>query len=1079
MLDVTIILLAYAGIRLYEQSQKTKIIKAREAITPPDRRHYQQMSAVTMGTAALRLLHPSPAFTLLNIATYTYTMLPFYRGVESAIQQRLLQEGKVDSYLLMGFGNLLLLSMNRYFTAAMGVGLAYVGDAIQVRATKMAQQHLTDNLFDNLFDPHQSVWIIKDEVELEIALEHVQQGDILLIKAGETIPVDGKVVAGMASVDQQAFTGESYPVEKGVGEPVFASTLILTGKLQVRVEQSGRETAIGKLGDILAHALQAKTDIQLRGEQWAEAANLPFLGLAGFGLITFGPIGAAVILSGNTVQAIRTLAPLATINYQAVASHRQILIKQGQRLEQISSIDTFLFDKTGTLTDGKLSVSDIHTVHPNYRETDILFYAALAEHQLTHPIAKAIMRHATQAGLDVDNLDDINYRLGYGIVVQFHHHTIHVGSARFMAVEGITLPATVISRQANIHAQGHSLVMVAIDGTVAGIIELQATLRPEVLAVFNNLRQRGIKHIGIVSGDHVAPTQRLAEWLGADSFFAEVLPEDKANIVKQFQAKGHTVGFIGDGVNDTIAMQQADLAISLRGATTLAIDVADIILTHPDLTRLCELLELSRRLEANLKRGLGICYLGMGTVVLGTFLAHIDILVAMGVHFVLGSSAIGNAMLPLLEINNPPLQLVLKTNKPHANSSPPTASVLDIPTDAKPLLEVATPPLSTAAVSSSPIVIVGAGAAGIASALSAAMQGASVVLLEQSGQLGGTVTQALIHTLGGFFDDQGNFLNPGLATELTERLTQASSLTCQRRIGKTWTLSVDPQVYAQVVSNWINEYTSIKVSYHTTITSVSVNAGYIDQITAVNSSENQPYILCPQVLIDTTGNANIVRQIDPSLVKEGVALAGFILQLRGIVPDAVRFPKGVALLQRLRTAVANDELPAECANLWLDSGVYPDEVYVKFNLISTAYDKEQMATVAKQLLTFLQARPDFSTAFISAHGQLGIRDGGRIRGDYILTKADLQKGRRFTDVVCRASWPIEYWHPQQGVILDYFPPGHSYDIPRRSLQVSGLRNLWVAGKCLAAEPLAQASARVVGTCWAMGEGLAKTIIEAT
>jgi heavy metal translocating P-type ATPase len=692
MLDITIVLLAYVGVRLYEKTQKAKrakgraiATKGRKAITPTKKRwHYQKMSAVTMGTAALRMLHPSPTFTLINIATYTYTMFPFYREVESAIKQRLVKEGKVDSYLLMGLGNLLLLSLNRYFTAAFGVGLAYLSDNLRAKAKETAQKHLTENLFNNLFDPNQKVWIIKNQVEqLEITLEQVQQGDILVIKAGETIPVDGEVVDGMASVDQHAFTGESYPVEKGEGEHVFASTLMLTGKLQVRVDKSGQETTIGKLGDILAHTRQAKTDIQLRSEQWAEAANLPFLVLAGFGWVAFGPVGAAVILSGNTIQGMRIQASLSTINYQALASHQYILIKQGQRLEQIGSIDTLLFDKTGTLTDGELSVIGIHVIHPDYQKTDILFYAALAEHQLTHPIAKAIMQHATQAGLNVENLDDIEYRLGYGIVVQFDDRTIHVGSARFMAVEGISLPDAVIHLQAEIHAQGHSLVMVAIEGTVAGLIELQATLRPEVQAVFNTLRQRGIKHIGIVSGDHVVPTQKLAECLGADSFFAEVLPEDKANIVQQFQAKGHTVCFIGDGVNDAIAMQQADLSISLRGATTLATDVADIILTDPSLTRLCDLLKLSRHLEANLKRGLGFCYTGMSIVVIGTFFSHIDILVAMVVHFVLSSGAIGNSMLPLLDIKKKPVPAVLENREPSANP-PPGALVPVIPTDAKP-----------------------------------------------------------------------------------------------------------------------------------------------------------------------------------------------------------------------------------------------------------------------------------------------------------------------------------------------------------------------------------------------------------
>ncbi len=665
MIDLAIILLSYTGVRLYEKHKKNKEVKETQQtakdLSPPinelglrsaeQRQHFFVMSGVTLGTAALRILNLSPIFALTNIATYTYTMFPFYRQVEVAVKQRLLKDHKVDGYLLMGVGNLLLIVTGRYFIAAIGLGMAYISENIIAKATDTAQQNLHDNLFDQLFDPNQKVWIIQDGAELEITLERIQQGDILVMKAGEAIPVDGVVVEGMASVDQHAFTGESYPVEKGVGEPVFASTLVLTGRLQVKVEKSGRDTAIGKLGDILTQAFQGKTEIQLRGEQWAEAANLPFLVLSGIGLVFFGPTGAMVILGGNTIQAIRLLAPLTTINYQTVASSEHILIKQGQRLEQISSIDTLLFDKTGTLTDGALNVSAIHVVHTDYLETDVLFYAALAEHQLTHPIAKAIMQYAILAGLDVDNLDDIEYHQGFGIVVQFNKHTIHVGSARFMTVEGIVLSDSVLALQSTIHEQGHSLVMVAIDSEVAGVIELQATLRPEVQAVFDSLRKQGIKHIGIVSGDHTIPTQKLAEQLKVDSFFAEVLPEDKAGIVKRFQAEGHRVCFIGDGVNDTIAMRQADLSISLRGATTLAIDVADIILTDPDLNRLCELMVLSEKLENNLKRGLGICYVGMGIVLAGSFFANLGILTAMGVHFVLGFSAIGNSMLPLLEIN--------------------------------------------------------------------------------------------------------------------------------------------------------------------------------------------------------------------------------------------------------------------------------------------------------------------------------------------------------------------------------------------------------------------------------------------
>lgn len=1082
MLDLTVVLLTYAGVKLYEKFKKDESGKEQDPGTPPEeqhrdgetsdleaqkdqdvparpedpralakqkRAHYQQMSAATLGTAFLRYI--SPSFTLVNIAAYTYTMLPFYRQVETAVRQRLLKEGKVDTHLLMGIGNLLLLGTGRYITAGIGLGFAYVGDAIQAKASETAEKKLTSNLVDTLFDPHQKVWIVKEGAELETSLEEVGQGDILMIRAGETIPIDGQVVSGMASVDQHAFTGESYPVEKGIGEPVFASTLILTGQVHVRVEKSGRETFIGRISEILDNSLKSKTELQLRGEQWAEKANLPFLVMAGAGLMAFGPVGAMVILSGNTIQAIRVLAPLATLNYQSVASHRHILVKQGQGIEQISAIDTFLFDKTGTLTDGELRVCTLFCVHPDYGEKDILFYAALAEHQLTHPIAKAIVRHARETGLTVENLDDIEYRQGFGIVVQYRDLTIHVGSARFMDAEGIPLTRQTISRQDEIHADGHSLVMVAIGRQVAGLIELEARVRPEVQRVFNALRQNGIQHIGIVSGDHAAPTQKLAEELGADSIFTEVLPEDKADIVRKFKSQGHTVCFIGDGVNDAIAMHQADLSISLRGATTLATDVADIILTDPDLTHLCELLELSGRLESNLKRSLGICYLGMGAVLLGTLFGRIDILAAMGIHFALGTAAIGNAMMPLAEMKKSPSQ--------------PTQ---DSPSDSVPSKSILAPP--------KPIVIVGAGAAGTACALAAAAQGADVLVLEQSEQPGGIVAHTLIHTLGGLFDDQGEFLNPGLPVELAERLSQASPHTRKRRIGKTWTLSVDPGVYARVIREWMDEYPGIEIRYNQHITNVSVANANVETITVTQNGHTQT--LTPHTVIDTTGRADIVRLVkNVADDADNQALAGMIVRLRNVAPDAVTFPKSVGLLLGIRKAAENRELPPECAAVWLDSGVYPDEVYVKFNLKPADFNQARMARVTNDLLAFLLPLPGFSRAVIDAGGQLGIRNGYRVQGDYTLTESDLKKGRRFPDAVCQACWPIEYWDPDQGVSLDHFPPGHRYDIPLCALKVSGLNNLFTAGKCFSAEPRAQASARVVGTCWAMGQGLVNAIIK--
>jgi heavy metal translocating P-type ATPase len=661
-LDLTIAALAYTGVRLAERMRRGRRERqerqqqadvacdgaARAPLTAPRTpRANAATGALTIASGALRILHPVPGLAALNIAAYAYTMLPFYRNVEHGIG-RLLRERKVDSYLLMGIGNVLLLGSGRFVTADIGVVLGNYFEQLARRAKGTSERHLSAHLFERLLDPQQAVWVVRDGVELEVRLAQVHVGDVLLARSGETLAADGVVVDGMASVDQHAFTGESYPVEKGVGEPVYASTLVLTGELKVRVQRSGQDTAIARIGAILEDSMTAKTQAQLRAEQWADRANLPFLGLAGLGFLVSGPVGAMVILGGNTVQAMQMLAPLAMINYQSLAARRAILLKNGAALEQVGGIDTVLFDKTGTLTDGELQVSDVHVLAGAGR-TAVLADAALAERRLSHPIARAIVAAAEDAGIAPAPGDDHEVRLGFGVMVRDAGRSIRVGSGRFMGAEGIAVPTAARTLEQAIHRRGHSLVLVAVDTAIVGVIELKARLRPEVPAVIARLREQGVRHIAIVSGDHAAPTRQLGAEIGADEVFAEVLPEQKADIVRRCKEGGQRVCFVGDGVNDALAMQAADLSISLSGATTLAQDMADIVLLEPELTRLNTLFELSRRLDANLKRGLGLCVTGMGIVVAGSLLVHMDILVAMGVHAVLGSTAIGNSMLPLLE----------------------------------------------------------------------------------------------------------------------------------------------------------------------------------------------------------------------------------------------------------------------------------------------------------------------------------------------------------------------------------------------------------------------------------------------
>jgi hypothetical protein len=376
------------------------------------------------------------------------------------------------------------------------------------------------------------------------------------------------------------------------------------------------------------------------------------------------------------------------------------------------------------------------------------------------------------------------------------------------------------------------------------------------------------------------------------------------------------------------------------------------------------------------------------------------------------------------------------------------------------------------------VAVCGAGAAGMAAALAAARAGAEVCLIESAPRTGGTVAAALIHTLGGLFDSAGEFLNGGLAQEVAETLARTDPAVSRRRIGRAWVLSASPETYQAVTEGLIAAEPRITACTGTRATAVERSG---DRIAALEvAGPAGPFRLRTRAVVDATGTAAVARLLDPALLQDDGrrAAGGLIFRLRGIAPGALAWPKGLAVVRALRGAAADGTLPAACAHAWVDLGVRDDEVYVKLAVplpddwpereargeITRAAEHAQAAAVA-----FLRGLPGFAEARLSRTGSLGVRDGGRVRGEHCLTADDVRQARRFPDAACRCAWPIEYWDPDHGVDLEYLPDGRPYDIPLRSLKVRGVANLWVAGKCLAADRLAQASARVAGCCWSMGE----------
>lgn len=369
-------------------------------------------------------------------------------------------------------------------------------------------------------------------------------------------------------------------------------------------------------------------------------------------------------------------------------------------------------------------------------------------------------------------------------------------------------------------------------------------------------------------------------------------------------------------------------------------------------------------------------------------------------------------------------------------------------------------------------VVVGAGAAGLATAIALARQNAKVALLESRDSVGGIVTHALIHTIAGLYDAGANLINQGLPVELAERLSRFDTSTRKRKIGRVWVLNACPTVYAQVVEEWIREESNIRVFFNTQDLHVTTAGDKVHSVAF--SCEGQRRTIVPKSLVDCTGDAHVVGSIDPSLLYNdgNQALAGLIFRIGNVRRDMLKFPQNLVVQRRIQSAVDAGELPAECSKAWLDSGVYDDEVYLKLSLAGNQYadaSRGAPSQIQTKLMSFLTTLSAFADAVVVQTGEVSFRDGNRAKGEYQLTVDDVRNLREFPDAVCRCAWPIEYWDPEEGVALEYLKNDGHYDIPRRSLKVAGFRNLWVAGKCLSSDRLAQASARVSGCCWAMGE----------
>lgn len=478
-----------------------------------------------------------------------------------------------------------------YATANTIVALLGIGSWLE----QWTEQKSND-LLKRLLKPQvETVWVERDGVEIAIPFERLVRDDIVICGTGELLPVDGVVVAGEADLNLASITGESLPVHVAKGDSVLSGSIIEDGRLRICASSVGHETSMARISDFLEASLRNPSETQKQSEKLADRLVPITFGL---GILLFAitrDIGrAASVLTVDYSCAIKLAAPVAVKSGMHNAAKNGVLLKGGQALDSLAKIDTLVFDKTGTLTKGNLEIIDIIPLeyHDNNQNTcklseeELLSLTASAEEHYGHPVARSIVAEAKKRGLVFPYVSQVDFIVAHGVSAFVDGEQVLVGSRHFIEEDEKVDCTNVNNHDTVLHKTGKSVLYIAKSGQLVGIISLQDELRSEAVNALEGLRKRGIKHIVMLTGDHKDTAMAIASKMDIDTVHWGLKPEDKARIVKEMQASGQLLAFIGDGVNDAPALLSADVGICMPQGADLAKEAAQVVLLKEDLNTL-------------------------------------------------------------------------------------------------------------------------------------------------------------------------------------------------------------------------------------------------------------------------------------------------------------------------------------------------------------------------------------------------------------------------------------------------------------------------------------------------------------
>jgi len=598
------VVIAYDGSRL----TRDRILQVVETIPEEAYRPFKEQDSAPdpVGTAArgaLALLTPALPRPLRALAAWGSSLPILMEGVETLLARGIKVE--VLDAAAVGFS----LWRRDYFTVTSIAALLALGEYLE-----QLSEDKTNGLLKNLLRPSiETVWVERDGREVRIPIGEVVIGDRVVCGTGEMVPVDGLVEAGEALANQSSITGESVPVHLEPGQEALSGSVIEEGRIRIEAKRVGAETGMARINRFLQNSLKFKSKSQKRSEELADRLVFATFGL-GLGLlvVTRNMRRAAAALAVDYSCGIKLANPVAVRTAMYTAAHSGVLLKGAAAMESLAQVDTMVFDKTGTLTRGILEMTDAIPMGRMTSES-LLALAAAAETHYAHPVARAVVKAAKDRGLELPLSGQVDFIVAHGVSAYVDGQRVLVGSHHFIEEdEGIDCSAAADHAHA-LRNKGKSLLYVARENRLEGVIALQDTVRPKAARVLADLKRLGIRRLVMLTGDHPDTARAIAAHLKPlDVVHWDLKPEDKAGIIQSLQAGGHVVAYAGDGVNDAPALVTAEVGICMPGGADLAREAAQVVLLKDDLSALVTAVQIAGRTERTLHN----CFLA--TVVLNT-----------------------------------------------------------------------------------------------------------------------------------------------------------------------------------------------------------------------------------------------------------------------------------------------------------------------------------------------------------------------------------------------------------------------------------------------------------------------------